>query len=989
MRKSLTILGAALMIVALVAVSVIGAAPAGTVAASSAPLAPAVVGSASQPAAVETPAAPAGPAAAPDKLTAGQHPGVYYLDYGGTVVDPKQYPVDGSMRMFQWSALQSGTNVYNWALLDNWIVERLTLGLSTGVFISTYDGKKDGDIRSTPDFVIQKSGAMITMPETYTTGLGGTGSARSGFSDYLQPQNGDFESSWHPTGWDLSGDAQVVNVSSIGGSWAGRLGGADNSQGSITRFATRIPAMPPEATTGVRMELQFTTNVQTTDLTPNADHLYVELLDANNNLLESLADITNSSGTNNTWVVNAPINLNNWMARTLKIRFRSTTDGATPTTFYVDDVQWRVRLVIPRYWSTPYKDAYSAFVTALGAHLRNDSRVDFVAIGTGLHGETQPANEDEKNYLWEFENLRSNADATHPGWVETANGITDMYANAFAQGTSLRKNLLLQYAPFFKNASERKSMTDFAVGRSVGLSLNGLLPDWGGGAFVTGASAGTGSYDPMVSSGRYNFVPIAWESYTYMLCTPVFTYWSLFSALDKHADYLRIDDDLLQGTQGAENTVFFKWAKDYWGKTLQTTKSVWTVMREHRNPTPYCHARTYPTYAYRGADGNTYQWPASKGSTWPQLGNYNFWLYQDDAITGGRTVPETNDKGADSRYAVDPVTHTPWTYAGLGNCPTSNSYASFYPANYACNNTPYNPDLPALGSDASNYYAPDNWVGSGKEAWVVRRTDQATGNPYMWFLIDDQYIDGSQTYSVTISVKYFDIGTDTWSLRYDSASGVSGGKLAGTITKTNSKQVKQATFNISDGKFAQRLASNQADFVIDSNNDGNEWIHMVDLAKKASFDPPTPEPTTTNTPTVTPTPSATPTATPTTGVVEGYAFWDKNGNGLKDPDDPGTEGAVIILRQGGVELYSATSGPDGKYRFGAVTPGQYFLSEKTPPPGYLANMMTVLVAVGANQTFDQIHFGHQQGPTSTPTSTPLPGAKKIFLPLVLRDFFTP
>ena len=82
-------------------------------------------------------------------------------------------------------------------------------------------------------------------------------------------------------------------------------------------------------------------------------------------------------------------------------------------------------------------------------------------------------------------------------------------------------------------------------------------------------------------------------------------------------------------------------------------------------------------------------------------------------------------------------------------------------------------------------------------------------------------------------MKYFDIGTDTWSLRYDSASGVSGGKLAGTITKTNSKQVKQATFNISDAKFAKRLASNQADFVIDSNSDGNEWIHMVDVAKKA------------------------------------------------------------------------------------------------------------------------------------------------------------
>ena len=360
MRKSLTILSAALMIVALVAVSVIGAAPAGNVAASAA--LPAAAEMAPQPAAVETPAASVGPAAAPDKLIAGQNPGAYYLDYGGTVVDPTQYPVNGSMRMFGWSGLQSGTSTYNWAELDKWIADRFALGLSTGVFISTYDGKKDGDIRSTPDFVIQKTGAMITYPETYTNPAG---SARSGFADYYQYQNGNFESSYHPAAWELAGDAQAVDASSIGGSWAGRLGGADNSTGALTKSIVRIPAMPPEAT-GVRMELQFTTNVQTADLTPNADHLYVELLDTSNGVLAQLADITNSSGTNNTWVVNAPINLNSWMAQTIKVRFRATTDGATPTTFYVDDVQLRVRLIIPRYWSTAYKDAYRAFVTALG-----------------------------------------------------------------------------------------------------------------------------------------------------------------------------------------------------------------------------------------------------------------------------------------------------------------------------------------------------------------------------------------------------------------------------------------------------------------------------------------------------------------------------------------------------------------------------------------------------------------------------------------------
>ena len=73
---------------------------------------------------------------------------------------------------------------------------------------------------------------------------------------------------------------------------------------------------------------------------------------------------------------------------------------------------------------------------------------------------------------------------------------------------------------------------------------------------------------------------------------------------------------------------------------------------------------------------------------WPQWGNYSYWLYQDDNVAGGRTVTETNDPNV-----ALPV---------------------------------YNPALPA-----------------GKEGWSTRRTDQATGNPYMWLKVDDGYINGN------------------------------------------------------------------------------------------------------------------------------------------------------------------------------------------------------------------------------------------------------
>ena len=106
---------------------------------------------------------------------------------------------------------------------------------------------------------------------------------------------------------------------------------------------------------------------------------------------------------------------------------------------------------------------------------------------------------------------------------------------------------------------------------------------------------------------------------------------------------------------------------------------------------------------------------------------------------------------------------------------------------------------------------------------------------------------------------------------------------------------------------------------------------MVDVAEMGTVDTPTPTPTATTTPTQTPTPTITPTSTPSTGIVEGYAFHDLNGNYLKDAGEPGLAGAVLVLKQGDVVAYTTTSGADGAYQFPAVAPGQYWLVEETPP----------------------------------------------------------
>lgn len=959
MTKPLYILASVAALVVLLASSVVGAAPAP---ADSSGVAPAAAGIA--------PADPA-PEVAPDRLVAGQAAGGYYLDYGNTRLSPSQYPVRGAIHFYSWSNLQQGPNAYNWSALNAWINDRFSLGLSTGIFVSTYDGDSNGDILATPNFVIETPNAVVVTAE---------------YVDYLRRENGNFDS-WGPTaGWSLFGGAAIVNTSPLNATYVGQLGGAnDITDQRITHDVMQTPAMPPPAVWpgGTKMEMQFDYYVQTTDAKPNADHLYVEIVDPSGNLIALVADITNTSGANNVAVTSPVYNLSSYnvFARSLRVRFRATTDGSDPTTFYIDEVKLRVRHLVPKYWEATYQNLYRNFITELGNQLRANSKVDFVSIGVGLYGETQPVDVWTRGGVMKQEMIK--AGLTSEKWVQTVNTITDMYVSAFSTGTTLRKNLLLQYAPYFDRVSERIQFTDYAVGRGVGLSSNNLMPELD----VAFHPLGQGGFDPITKNARYNFIPIAFETYVNYACSPVFFYWAVLNGLSMHADYLRFDPDLLRKPDGTltANGPTFQWAKEYWGRTVQNTPSVWTVMREHRNPTPYCYAPNDPTYSEPG-----------KFSTYPILGNFNFWLYQDDTIAGGKTVPETNDPGADSRpqYAGGR-----YPSAGLGNCPygMANAYSPTYP----CNPTPYNPNLPPLeGQNPTRLYDPRPWTGNGKEAWVVRRTDQnsdpAKNNPYMWFEIDDQYIDGTQIYSVVITVKYFDIGNDKWSLKYDSTSNEKAAEVYGSggrtyVQKTNTRQLKEAKFLINDGKFANRLGGGRADFYIDSRspegvNDGNEWIHMVDVAKGSSISEPTPTPTATATPTETPTPTVTPTATPTTGVVEGVTFHDKNNNGVQDADEPGLPGAELGLWQGSDRIYTAVSGADGVFRFPAVAPGQYQLREDVAPPGYLRYPMPVLLVVNANQTLPPIYLGHQLAPTPTPTPTLTPTSTPTLTP---TPTFTP
>ena len=89
------------------------------------------------------------------------------MDYGYYEFSPNQPPYppfDGAIRFFTWADLNPSAGNYDWAAVDDWLDRRKLIGLGTGLFLSTYDGYYSGDIRGTPDYVIQTPNAVIPVP---------------------------------------------------------------------------------------------------------------------------------------------------------------------------------------------------------------------------------------------------------------------------------------------------------------------------------------------------------------------------------------------------------------------------------------------------------------------------------------------------------------------------------------------------------------------------------------------------------------------------------------------------------------------------------------------------------------------------------------------------------------------------------------------------------------------------------------------------------
>lgn len=257
------------------------------------------------------------------------------------------------------------------------------------------------------------------------------------------------------------------------------------------------------------------------------------------------------------------------------------------------------------------------------------------------------------------------------------------------------------------------------------------------------------------------------------------------------------------------------------------------------------------------------------------------------------------------------------------------------------------------------------------EGRYTRRTDSASGNPYMYFDIEDGYLRDTHE-RVRLNVTYYDQGTGKFDVYYDAWSNLN--KLAGTVTKTNTGNWLKASWELTDARFGNRLPGGGShpgsDLSIYARNDGDDFIHMVQVERLGLPAPVTPSPT--------PLPAASPTPVWTpepTGYRLTRTFRDGENSytGAADASlvagspttNRGTDPLLSIRSDNaihGLVRFDALSLPDGA-SLDRATLRLYLLSRSNDVNIYFRSFDLLRPWVETEATWNQAHNGV---PWSTP-----------------------
>lgn len=148
-----------------------------------------------------------------------------------------------------------------------------------------------------------------------------------------------------------------------------------------------------------------------------------------------------------------------------------------------------------------------------------------------------------------------------------------------------------------------------------------------------------------------------------------------------------------------------------------------------------------------------------------------------------------------------------------------------------------------------------------------------------------------------------------------------------------------------------------------------------------------------------------PTQPPPTGIpcnrgsVTGVAFNDLNGNGVREPNEPGLAGVVVnLLTVQNQTLAVTVTDAFGNYRFGDLPFNQYRVQASTPPGWFPTTATLYTVNLFGCGTYSGLDFGFAQAapptitPSSTPiviTATPISTLTPSYTPIIITATFVP
>jgi len=425
---------------------------------------------------------------------------------------------------------------------------------------------------------------------------------------------------------------------------------------------------------------------------------------------------------------------------------------------------------IPLYaTSGKWWEEWQKIIQGFSNQFKDDDRVQWVVISTGLYGE---------NYCTKSDSGCPDTRKFELFYQKTV----EEYQKNFKRSDGKSKPLFLGVGTW-ATMGEAQHVASFSP--PVGLRFCGTKKD-AANLHVYGRWEGWGIMDAFdVYKDKTYFCFEPWLGGPFFNQGRQGIYWRDLMILSRHSLVYDIyENDISENLADSNGPYYIPFVVEHLGVTVEDTTDVWIVLRDTEylccsNLDSKC---TLPSSS-RCADNiqmnedhdancascSDYTYYASG-----ERGDYDFWLYRPEGLPQNKPVVMV--KGEEI----------------------------------------YNTEIPSSIIDHIYSYS-------------LRRTDESTGNIYMSFKVDNQYppkLNNYKGYNITII--YLNKNSDTFSVEYTDNAG---NQKSYNIEKSSDNSNKWVEINIElpDAYMGNGFYSGKADFRINCNSDGNEYIHMIKI----------------------------------------------------------------------------------------------------------------------------------------------------------------